>query len=111
MTGAVPNAVVAKYFMASDVGIYPGDASPYFDAACPIKVLEYSAAGKPVVATDLTELRRLAFPNVYLSPPEPTAFADRIVRALRTRTAMPDLSAFDWDVLARRFEEGCEIVA
>ena len=48
----VPNAVVADYFIASDVGIYPGDASPYFDAACPIKVLEYSAAGKPVVATN-----------------------------------------------------------
>ena len=109
-TGPVPHLRIADYFAATDVGLYPGDATPYFDAACPIKVLEYSAAGKPVVATDLTELRRLGFPNVYLSPPEPTAFADRIVRALRTRTRVPDLSAFDWDVLARRFEEGCEVV-
>src|SRR5437899_3660477 len=98
MTGAVPNAVVGDYFMASDVGIYPGDASPYFDAACPIKVLEYSAAGKPVVATDLAELRRFSWPNVYLAPAEPKAFAAGIVRALRERTAMPDLAPFDWDL-------------
>jgi glycosyltransferase involved in cell wall biosynthesis len=107
-TGAVPNAQVADYFMATDVGLYPGDADPYFDAACPIKVLEYSAAGKPVVATDLEELRRFAWPNVYLSPPEPKAFGAAIVRAVRERTAMPDLAAFEWDALALTFEESCE---
>ncbi len=107
-TGLVPHDAVADYFMATDVGLYPGDANPYFDAACPLKILEYSAAGKPVVATDLAELRRLAFPNVYLAPPEPSAFAAAIIRALNERTSMPDLTAFDWDVLAREFETACE---
>jgi glycosyltransferase involved in cell wall biosynthesis len=107
-TGRVPNAVIGDYFMASDVGLNPSDASPYFDAACPIKVLEYSAAGKPVVATDRVELRRFGWPNVYLVPPEPEAFGAAIVRAFSERTAMPDLAAFEWDLLARRFEEGCE---
>jgi glycosyltransferase involved in cell wall biosynthesis len=107
-TGRVPNAVIGDYFMASDVGLYPGDANPYFDAACPIKVLEYSAAGKPVVATDLAELRRFSWPNLYLAPAEPRAFAAGIVRALRERTGMPDLAAFEWDVLAQRFEESCD---
>lgn len=109
-TGPVPHERIPDYFAATDVGLYPGDATAYFDAACPIKVLEYSAAGKPVVATGLAELRRLAFPNVYLSPPEPRAFAERIVRALRTRTHLPDLAPFDWDVLTRSFEAGCETV-
>ena len=94
--------------MATDVGLYPGDANPYFDAACPIKILEYSAAGKPVVATDLAELRRLAFSNVYLAPPTPDAFGAAIVRALNERTAMPDLAAFDWDTLTAQFEDACE---
>jgi glycosyltransferase involved in cell wall biosynthesis len=110
-TGPVPNREIADYFMASDVGLYPGDATPYFDAACPIKVLEYSAAGKPVVATDLAELRRWAWPNVHLAPPEPHAFAASIVRAFQERTAMPDLASFEWDLLAQRFEETCEAVA
>jgi glycosyltransferase involved in cell wall biosynthesis len=107
-TGPIPHDAIADYFMATDVGLYPGDANPYFDAACPLKILEYSAAGKPVVATDLAELRRLAFPNVYLAPPEPSAFAAAIVRALNERTSMPDLSVFDWDVLAAQFEAACE---
>ena len=107
-TGPVPHEAVADYFMATDVGLYPGDANPYFDAACPIKVLEYSAAGKPVVATDLAELRRFAFPNLYLTAPTPDAFAAAIVRALNERTAMPDLAAFDWDVLTAQFEAACE---
>jgi len=107
-TGPIPHDAIADYFMATDVGLYPGDANPYFDAACPLKILEYSAAGKPVVATDLAELRRLAFPNVYLAPPEPSAFAAAIVRALNERTSMPDLSVFDWDVLAIEFEAACE---
>jgi glycosyltransferase involved in cell wall biosynthesis len=106
-TGPVPHAQIADYFMASDVGLYPGDATPYFDAACPIKVLEYSAAGKPVVATDLVELRRWSLPNVYLAPPEPRAFGAAIVRALRERTPMPDLTGFDWDTLTLRFEASC----
>jgi glycosyltransferase involved in cell wall biosynthesis len=110
VTGPVPNAAVRDYFMASDVGLYPGDANPYFDAACPIKVLEYSAAGKPVVATDLAELRQFSWPNVYLAPAEPKAFGAAIVRALHERTAMPDLSPFEWDALAQRFEESCEAV-
>jgi len=107
-TGHVPHEAVADYFMATDVGLYPGDATPYFDAACPLKVLEYSAAGKPVVATDLAELRRLAFPNVHLAAPTPEAFGAAIVRALDERTAMPDLAAFDWDALTVQFENACE---
>lgn len=107
-TGHVPHEEVADYFAATDVGLYPGDATPYFDAACPIKILEYSAAGKPVVATDLAELRRLAFPNVYLAPPTPEAFAAAIVRALNERTTMPDLAPFDWDALTLQFESACQ---
>jgi glycosyltransferase involved in cell wall biosynthesis len=107
-TGPLPHDAVADYYAATDVGLYPGDANPYFDAACPLKVLEYSAAGKPVVATDLAELRRLAFPNVYLAPPTPEAFGAAIARAVKERTAMPDLRAFEWDALALRFESACE---
>lgn len=107
-TGPIPHDAIADYFMATDVGLYPGDANAYFDAACPIKILEYSAAGKPVVATDLAELRRLDFPNMYLATPEPSAFAAAIVRALNERTAMPDLTVFDWDVLTAQFESACE---
>jgi glycosyltransferase involved in cell wall biosynthesis len=100
-TGWVPNNQIGHYFAATDLGLYPGDSNAYFDAACPLKVLEYTAAGRPVVATDLEELRRLAFPNVRLAPPEPERFASAIVTSLREPTELADVSGFEWASLAR----------
>ena len=100
-TGWVPNNKVANYFAATDLGLYAGDSNPYFDAACPIKVLEYTAARRPVVATDLEELRRIAFPNVRLSPPNPQCFASAITTSLREPTEFGDVSGFEWAKLAQ----------
>ncbi len=104
-TGQVPSSQVANYFAASDLGLYAGDSNPYFDAACPIKVLEYTAARRPVVATDLDELRRMAFPNVRLSPPDPESFASAIVTSLREPAEFADMSGFEWATLARSARE------
>lgn len=100
-TGRVPNKEIGNYFAATDLGLYAGDANPFFHAACPIKVLEYTAARRPVVATKLEELRRIAFPNVRLSAPEPARFASAIVASLRETTEFGDVSAFEWATLAR----------
>jgi glycosyltransferase involved in cell wall biosynthesis len=104
-TGRVENREIAHYFAATDVGLYAGDANPYFHAACPIKVLEYTAARRPVVATDLDELRRIAFPNVRLSPPDPVPFASAIVTSLREPTGFADVSGFEWATLAETLRE------
>lgn len=104
-TGWVPNNKVADYFAATDLGLYAGDSNPYFDAACPIKVLEYTAARRPVVATDLEELRRIAFPNVRLSPPDPTRFASAITTSLREPTKFADISEFEWARLAQTVQQ------
>jgi glycosyltransferase involved in cell wall biosynthesis len=104
-TGRVPPSEVAAYFAASDIGLYPGEKSAYFDAACPLKVLEYTAARKPVVATDLTELRNWGFPNVRLAPPTAEAFAAEIRAAFDEPHEYPDLDEFRWSVLSDRLEE------
>jgi glycosyltransferase involved in cell wall biosynthesis len=100
-TGQIPNKEIANYFAATDLGLYAGDANAYFHAACPIKVLEYTAARRPVVATDLEELRRIAFPNVRLAPPEPARFASAIITSLREPTEFADVSGFEWATLAQ----------
>jgi glycosyltransferase involved in cell wall biosynthesis len=41
-----------------DVGLIPFKTSPITDAIDPVKLYEYFALGKPVVATDLRQLRR-----------------------------------------------------
>ena len=84
VTGWVNDAL--PYFALSDVGTYPTDQTPYDNARCPIKILEYSVLGKPVVSTDLDEVRRWGLPNVLLSKPEPHEFAAQIIRALTSES-------------------------
>ena len=104
-TGQVSPGEVADFYAATDVGLYPGDQTAYFDAASPLKVLEYSAAGTPVVATDLAELRNWGFPNVHLAAPTPEAFARALASALTERHESPDLSPFSWPNLTARLLE------
>jgi len=53
------------------------------------------------VATDLEELRRLAFPNVHLAPPDPERFASAIMTSLREPTEFAEVSGFEWATLAQ----------
>jgi glycosyltransferase involved in cell wall biosynthesis len=66
VTGSVPPEQVAAYFRTADVGVLPFDQCDLTDRALPIKILEYGAARKHVVAAPLTELKRQNFPNVCL---------------------------------------------
>ena len=52
----MPPSEVADFFAATDVGLYPGDKNAYFDAASPLKILEYTAAGKPVACVRLNRI-------------------------------------------------------
>jgi glycosyltransferase involved in cell wall biosynthesis len=101
-TGPVPPSEVADFYAATDVGLYPGDQNAYFDAACPLKILEYTAAGKPVVASDLAELRNWNFPNVRLASASAGAFCEEIKLALAKPAHYPDLDEFRWSTLSER---------
>jgi glycosyltransferase involved in cell wall biosynthesis len=51
-------ATVRRYLAATDVGIIPYDTRLPFNRYCnPLKLMEYFAAGLPVIATDIEELR------------------------------------------------------
>ena len=104
LVGPQPYSAMPELFACTDVGLYPADQAPHFDAALPIKVLEYSAARKPVVAPPLEELRRLHFPNLRFAAPTAEAFAEAIGRALEEPVDRPDLSAFELAGLASRLE-------
>ncbi len=104
-TGRVPLAQIHDYYAALDIGIIPFDKTPFTDAACPIKLLEYSAAGLPVVCTNLEEVRRMGFPNVILVADEPRSLAEGIERALTLpRQVPPQIEAYDIQRLTARYE-------
>lgn len=105
-TGPVPFAQIHHYYAALDVGVIPFDKTPFTDAACPIKLLEYSAAGLPVVSTALEEVRRMGFPNVVLVEDNPVSLAEGIERALALpRRVPPQIEEYDIHRLAARYED------
>lgn len=104
-TGHVPAEEVHDYYAALDIGIIPFDKTPFTDAACPIKLLEYSAFGLPVVCTDLEEVRRMDFPNVILTQDDPRSLAEGIARALTMpRRIPPQMEDYDIHRLTARYE-------
>ncbi|HXO19520.1 MAG TPA: glycosyltransferase, partial [Thermoanaerobaculia bacterium] len=78
--GELAYADLPRVASAFDVGILPFKVTPLTEAADPVKVYEMLAAGLPVVAVDLPELRRLA-PLVALAR-TPEEFAARVDEAL-----------------------------
>jgi glycosyltransferase involved in cell wall biosynthesis len=51
-TGQVAQSEVPNYIAAADVGVSPIPSSSFYKVSSPIKMLEYMAMGKPVVAND-----------------------------------------------------------
>jgi GT2 family glycosyltransferase len=60
LLGEKPYALLPSYLHKFDVAIIPFKKMPLTEATNPVKLFEYLSAGKPVVATDLDELRYYA---------------------------------------------------
>lgn len=105
-TGPVPYEEIAAFFAASDVGMYPVDATSYDDGRCPMKIFEYTARGTPVVVPRLREVERLGFNNIVYAPPDASSFAKGIVEAVE-RGPIPDPSVekYDWSQITNRLDQ------
>jgi glycosyltransferase involved in cell wall biosynthesis len=97
-TGPVPQSEIVGYFQISDVGVLPFELSPYTHHALPLKVLEYGAARRPVVAAPLEGLRRIGFPHVRLVEREESRWAEELERLLT-----PGTWPAQWDEFLDRF--------
>lgn len=83
--GQLPQAEALRYVQEADVCASPFYPTPVLRSTSPTKLVEYMAMGKPVVANDHPEQRRVleASGAGYCVPYDERAFADAVVKLLR----------------------------
>ncbi len=119
-TGFVLNNTVPKYLVASDVLLMPyqrnaEDPSGYViaDFFSPLKMFEYMASGRPIVASDLSVIREILIDRenaILFDPSDEDAFLNAILIALEdmelaqniSRNAQEEAKKHTW---SRRAEE------
>lgn len=89
--GPKPFEALPGYLRLIDVGLVPYRDSAFNRGSFPLKALEYLAAGRPVVSTDLPAIRWLATDLVSIAS-APGDFADHVDRSLARHRA-PKLAA------------------
>jgi glycosyltransferase involved in cell wall biosynthesis len=102
--GFVPPSHIHDYFQATDIGLYPGEDTPVYRNACPIKILEYTAAHVPVISSPVDMFSK-NWPNVLLTPPSIGDFKNAIIETLSNPPHdFPDMRRYDWDSLTDEFD-------
>jgi len=109
--GPKPFEALPAYLRAIDVGLVPYRDSAFNRGSFPLKTLEYLAAGRPVVGTDLPATRWLASdeirhadgPAAIASAVEAAAKQERYEERRRARQAFA--ARHDWNLRARAFAD------
>jgi glycosyltransferase involved in cell wall biosynthesis len=116
ITGLRPWREVAEHLRAADVLVLPNPAAAISERyASPLKLFEYLAAGRPIVASDLPAVREIVEPGVsaLLVPPgDPAALAVALQRIADDPGLAASLAAgarrlapgYTWDRRAERLE-------
>jgi len=79
-TGRVSDADLMRYLSTADICVDPDPSNPFNDRSTMIKMTEYMALGKPIVAFDLPEHRVTARDAaVYARPNDELDFAQQLV--------------------------------
>jgi glycosyltransferase involved in cell wall biosynthesis len=82
-TGMVDHSEVARYLGAADLCVAPEPSTPYNDRSTAVKLMEYMALAKPIVAFDLTEHRFTAQgAAAYVRPNDELEFARTIAELM-----------------------------
>ncbi len=115
-TGLVPPRSVPELLARADILALPNPASAISTLyTSPLKLFEYLAAGRPIVASDLPSMREVLRNDVnglLVTPGDPDALASALRRligdpALRerlARTASDSAAEYTWDRRAERLE-------
>lgn len=102
----VDYAEVPKYIAMCDVGIVPLPDSPNWRYQCPLKLLEYLAMRKVVIATDIPANREIIAKSkcgIYISSTDPEEIAKAIVYAYNNRERLGEWGKFGRGIVEKSY--------
>ena len=111
----IPHSEVPATIASADVCVETLTDTPYFNAVLPLKVLEYMAAGKPVVAPSLEGIKEVITDNhdgLLYTPGDVTSFVRQIwflrdspfERERISRNARETARKYDWELAVDALE-------
>jgi glycosyltransferase involved in cell wall biosynthesis len=113
----VPSEEIPSFLKSFDICAMPFPWSEHYAYfMSPLKMFEYMASGKPIIATDLPSIREVLHhgKNAYLVKPDNIrSLADGIIRVLENKSlakrlgqnALKDIKRYDWSVRARMIRD------
>jgi glycosyltransferase involved in cell wall biosynthesis len=94
-TGWVGEAELLRYLSTADICVDPDPKNPFTDRSSMIKLTEYMALGKPIVAFDLTEHRYTAQEAcLYATPNDELDFARKLAELSDDPVRRQQMGAF-----------------
>jgi len=115
--GRKPREDIPKFLLCADVCIDSFPDEPYYAAAHPIKILEYGACGKPVVATKVTETSKIVKHGEFgylAKPSDINEYANYLIKLLESPQLAEKMGKkfsdfikkeFSWTYLASKLEK------
>jgi hypothetical protein len=105
--GALSPEKAAVFFRASDAGLILNDTSKtnFLNNSLPLKIVQYSAARKPVLTFSMSWLKENNFPNVFMLNNNIDQWVEKIknIKSFRWTEETEKLwDEFDWDIICRK---------
>lgn len=99
IVGNVPHPQIPEYLCAADIAVIPssGKFSHGVVESSPLKLFEYMAAKKPIIASRLPAIEEAAdgAPLIYVTPDNPEELGKRINETIPTSVAYKNLVSWD----------------
>ena len=117
VVGYVPPKLIPKYLAAADILVLPNTSEEAISRlyTSPLKLFEYMAAQRPIIASGLPSIREILNEenSLLVSPDDSTALADGIKKALKDEemsqklagNAFRDVQLYTWERRADRILE------
>ncbi|MCK4792252.1 MAG: glycosyltransferase family 4 protein [Desulfobacteraceae bacterium] len=117
LVGYVAPKLVHRYLAAADILILPNTSADDLSRlyTSPLKLFEYMAARRPIVASDLPSIREILNEEnaILVKPDDPLALAEGVTKISENKTladslvrkAFQDVQSFTWDKRVERILE------